>query len=152
FDGGALYVGNSGAVQLSNVSIVSNTAVSGNGGGISAGGTGSVTLRNTLVARNPGQSTPDCAANTRAMVSAGYNLIENSAGCHVAKTSGDLFNVAAFLNPLADNGGTTQTESLQPASPAIDGGNPAGCVDDVGAAITIDQRGLARSPAGDDCD
>ena len=49
-----------------------------------------------------------------------------------------------MLSPLADNGGPTLTHELQLGSPAIDTGNPAGCLDAAGTALTVDQRGLAR--------
>jgi hypothetical protein len=38
------------------------------------------------------------------------------------------------------------TQALLSGSPAIDNGNPAGCVDNTGALLTVDQRG--NTPAG----
>jgi hypothetical protein len=39
---------------------------------------------------------------------------------------------------------------LLPDSPAIDGGNPAGCTDHLGDPLTTDQRGAPRPLDGDD--
>jgi hypothetical protein len=52
------------------------------------------------------------------------------------------------VGPLQNNGGPTQTHALLVGSPAIDGGNPSGCRDDLGALLTIDQRGFPRSVDG----
>lgn len=53
------------------------------------------------------------------------------------------------LGPLADNGGPTQTHALPAGSPAIDAGNAGGCRDSLGALLTADQRGFARTVDGD---
>ena len=58
-------------------------------------------------------------------------------------------DVKADLGPLQDNGGFTWTHFLYAGSPAIDGGNPAGCVDDQGVPLVIDQRGYQRPLDGD---
>ena len=53
---------------------------------------------------------------------------------------------------LQDNGGTTFTHALLAGSPAIDGGNPAGCTDPWGNPLTTDQRGEVRPADGNgDC-
>ena len=49
-----------------------------------------------------------------------------------------------MLGPLKNNGGSTQTEALLAGSPAIDAGNPAGCTDNVGHLLKVDQRGDKR--------
>ncbi|MEW5988914.1 MAG: choice-of-anchor Q domain-containing protein, partial [Chloroflexota bacterium] len=49
-----------------------------------------------------------------------------------------------LLGPLQDNGGPTFTHALLEGSPAIETGNPAGCVDDQGHLLTVDQRGYVR--------
>jgi hypothetical protein len=53
-----------------------------------------------------------------------------------------------MLGPLQNNGGPTQTHALLAGSPAIDGGNPAGCRDLFGALITTEQRGRLRHVDG----
>ena len=50
-----------------------------------------------------------------------------------------------LLGPLANNGGPTQTHALVVGSPAIDRGNPNGCLDSTGAPLQTDQRGLPRA-------
>jgi hypothetical protein len=53
--------------------------------------------------------------------------------------------LAQILGPLQNNGGPTQTHALVAGSPAIDAGNPGGCLDSTGAALQTDQRGLPRT-------
>jgi hypothetical protein len=56
--------------------------------------------------------------------------------------STDRPNSAPKLDPLADNGGPTQTHGLQDDSPAIDVGDNNGCP-------ATDQRGVSRPVDGD---
>lgn len=58
--------------------------------------------------------------------------------------AGNLLSIDPLLDPLADNGGPTDTRLLQEGSPAIDAA-------DDGACEPIDQRGIAR-PQGAGCD
>ena len=60
--------------------------------------------------------------------------------------------VAQILGPLQNNGGPTQTHALASSSPAINAGNPGGCVDSAGALLTTDQRGFSRPFNGRICD
>jgi Calx-beta domain len=53
-------------------------------------------------------------------------------------------SLAQILAPLVNNGGPTQTHALVAGSPAIDRGNPNGCLDSTGAPLPTDQRGLPR--------
>jgi len=55
----------------------------------------------------------------------------------------------AKLGPLQDNGGENATHALLAGSAAIDTG--ATCPDKIGAALSADQRGVAR-PQGVACD
>jgi CSLREA domain-containing protein len=80
------------------------------------------------------------------ITSQGYNLIESTGGCVIAgDLTGNLTNVSALLQPLAANGGSTQTRALGPGSPAIDAGS-ADC-----PPPASDQRGVLR-PQGGRCD
>jgi hypothetical protein len=54
----------------------------------------------------------------------------------------DLPNVNPQLQPLADNGGPTQTHALPATSPALDAGEDDGCP-------ATDQRGVTRPQDGD---
>lgn len=81
------------------------------------------------------------------VVSHGYN-IGPAVGCNFTGI-GDQ-DVDPELEPLADNGGPTETHALLSTSPAIDEGNPAGCEADFDGdgvpegIFFLDQRGEAR--------
>ena len=161
---GGIYNAN-GSVTLNNVTISANVADFnadgfGNGGGIrtkanSIGNPSTIYLRNTIVAGNVanGGTAKDCS-NTIAgrVVSNGYNLLGNSSQCTFSSSAGDQIGtganpIDAMLAALADNGGQTQTHALLAGSPAIDGGNAAGC-DDGSVVLATDQRGIVRSING----
>jgi chitodextrinase len=76
----------------------------------------------------------------------GYNM-DTGASCGFSVTNHSLSNIQPRLEPLASNGGLTQTMGLPPGSPAIDAIPPGvpGCTG------SIDQRGVAR-PQGPGCD
>ncbi len=54
------------------------------------------------------------------------------------------------LGSLADNGGPTPTLALLSDSPAIDRGNPAGCIDSTSSILDTDQRGEPREVDGNE--
>ncbi|GEM_PF-755213 len=134
--------GNGGGVgaadgNLRNVTIVENVST-GLGGPKTAGH--SVILANSIVANNAGG---DCSG---LLVSQGFNLVKAPGGCTLAGT--DLQGVDPALGDLQQNGGPTATRLPNAGSPAIDAGNPAGCTDEMGAVLTMDQRGVARVQNG----
>ena len=146
FGGGALL--SSGTVTLYNVTIADNVSgtggVAGAGGGFQLSG-GTLTMRNSIVANNDNLagSVDDCSG---AVTSAGYNLIEVTTGCGISgDTIGNQLGVDPALAALAGNGGGPFTHALLAGSPAIDAGNPSGCVDDTGAVLFADQRGYVRN-------
>lgn len=145
WDGGAIYKINTtdNALTFNNTTISQNSA--NTGGGLYADG--NVVLRNSIVAENQATTSADCTGPIR---SAGYNLIGNASGCQFTASTGDQLNVIPFMAPLNDAGAKT-TLALKPGSPAIDGGNPAGCRDQLGGLLTGDQRGMLR-PQGKACD
>ena len=117
--------------------MISNSTISGNNpNGIANNQGFSVTLQNSIVSNNAGSN---CSSG---MVSNGYNL--SSDGTCTFNSRGDLNNHDPLLGPLQNNGGPTQTMALLPGSPAIDGGNPAGCTDGLGNLLKTDQRGMPR--------
>jgi hypothetical protein len=136
--GGGIY-NDSGSVIMSSSTIVNNEARSG--GGVKSA-SGSVTLRNTLIGQN--LATNDGSDCTGTITSAGYNLIQEISGCGFASSTGDLTAVDPSIGPLRNHGGSTETHSLLPGSPAIDAGNPAGCTDHNGNLLITDQRGVGR--------
>jgi hypothetical protein len=118
---------------------ISSSTFSGNsayyGGGLYVNGT--ETLQNTIVANSP--SGGNCAETP---LSNGYNLSSDNT-CNFSN-SGDLNNTDPMLGPLQDNGGHTLTMALHSGSPAIDGGNPNGCMGGEGHLLKTDQRGRPR--------
>jgi uncharacterized repeat protein (TIGR01451 family)/uncharacterized repeat protein (TIGR02543 family) len=123
----------------------SSTVANNEGTGIINQSTSTSHLRNTIVANN----SLDCYNSTSdpaLVLSLGYNLIGTNSGCLLGNT--DLVNVDPLLGWLQDNGGRTITQALLPGSPAINAGNPAGCLGGEGLLGT-DQRGYSRA---DRCD
>jgi hypothetical protein len=91
------------------------------------------TLQNSIVAANTVDS---CSVP---IVDGGHNISFPDTTCPGA-------SVDPRLGPLADNGGPTETQALEPGSPAIDAVPAAGA----GCAL-IDERGVSR-PQGVGCD
>lgn len=134
------------SITVTDSTFSGNSTYYGYGGGIDIGLSTNVTLGNTIVA---GNADPYGNADIKgAVTSLGNNLIGHTSGPNGGVTglvASDQQNVNPLLNPLADNGGPTQTMSLQSSSPAIGMGN---C--NVGTPVTTDQRGLTRkTPACD---
>src|SRR3984957_5050761 len=98
------------------------TTISGNTGeGINFrdnDGTNIANVKNTIVSGNSGS---DCIDNSSisgtGLMSQGHNLA--GSGCPSTGT-GDIATTAPMLDPLANNGGPTETMALQTGSPAID--------------------------------
>jgi len=100
-------------------------------------------LRGSVIADDPNA----CGTVTG---SSSYN-VDAGSSCPVG--TGGVSNAAPLLGPLSANGGPTQTLALLSGSPAIDRVPLAACTDDLGAPLTVDQRGFARPvPAGGSCD
>jgi len=159
-EGGGIYVA-SAKVFLQNVTVTDNVAgqrlAVAVGGGLFFHAGNNATARNTIIAGNSSASGvgPDCsglaASSNFTLVSEGHNLIGNTKDCYVSgDTTGNLVDVDPRLAPLADNGGSTATQALLSDSPAIDAGDPDGCTDDAGSALSTDQRGSPRPKDGDD--
>jgi len=153
--GGGIYC--NGGAELANVTITDNDADPAgtggvNGGGVYAGSGGPVGLRNSIIAGNrdggnfPTNRAPDCAGE---LVNHGWSSIANlglsgfAPACVVTGATPDI-GADPGLAPLADNGGPTLTHALLVASPNIDTGDPAGCLDENGDPVDADQRGSGR--------
>jgi hypothetical protein len=132
--GGGLYA--TGPTTLNSVTVSDNTAAT-SGGGVQQANFSRVLLRNSLLAANASASGPDCSGD---LTSAGYNLVGTTSQCAWVLATGDLLNMNAGLVPLL---GSPGYHALLPTSPAIDAGNPGGCVGSLGPLLT-DQRGQAR--------
>lgn len=138
-----------GIVNTGNLEILSSTvadnAASGlivaSGGGIV--GIGSTIANSTIIALNSAFGArnnygPDFDGTLQSM---GYNIIGNNLDASISSQPTDQIGTPGApidpgLGPLADNGGPTFTQALQPGSPAINRGDPA--------APPQDQRGYGR--------
>jgi predicted outer membrane repeat protein len=93
----------------------------------------------------------DCAADAEAeVISNGYNIESAGDTCGFDHET-DQVNVAEEqlnLQPLADNGGPTETQVLGVDSIAIDSIPAEDCVDFDGEPLTTDQRGEPRPETG----
>jgi hypothetical protein len=109
----------------------------GNGGGIGIDKNSVIYIKNSIIANNrtsTKEKGPDCWGEINSL---GYNLIEDINGCNITgNLTGNILGVDPMLEPLADNGGCTQTHALMPESPVIDAGDSTG--------ISEDQRGYTR--------
>lgn len=136
-----------GVVSNGAVTLFSSTITLNDGNGGPGGISGSAAAENTIIAGNGAGSASDCVGT---LTSFGYDLIENATGCTiVGDTTTNKIGASARLAPLAHNGGPTKTHALLSTSPAIDAGDPAGCLDDDNLVLAIDQRGEPRTLDGD---
>ena len=134
-------ISNSALLVLTNSTIANNTAdanndSAGDGGGVFKFG-GTVTASNTIIASNSdlGGEAPDVFGNITGNAN---NLIGTTAGASgTIGTGSDIVNPNPGLAPLANNGGSTQTQALLGNSPAINAGNNAF----IPPGVTTDQRG-----------
>ena len=65
--------------------------------------------------------------------------------------STDLVGLDPMLGASGDHGGPVPSLPIAPESPAVNGGDSAGCVDATGVLLATDQRGFPR-PSGARCD
>ena len=135
-DFGAAIFNNLGTVTVTNSTINDNT-ISGGGTGILYNN-GTMTVKNTIVADGNGAAL--CAGN--ALNFASTNNLADDVSCGPSFLTWTLGQLA--LGPLANNGGSTSTFGLLPASVAINAGSNASCP-------AVDQRGTGR-PQGTTCD
>jgi hypothetical protein len=140
-DGLAGGILNGGLFQSSGLLVIRNSTFSGNTAGFGGGAIFNVSgsaagLENSVVANNRGGN---CLGT---VLTKGYNLSSDNS-CDFGGP-GDLNNIDPMLGGLQNNGGPTKTMALLPGSPAIDAGNPNGCVDVSGHLLKTDQRGMPR--------
>ena len=146
FVGNSAGTGSAGAIYNTfNASLtINNSTFSANGGGTTlnnAGGAAAVVLRNSIITGSTAGAGTACAGGPYTADSSNF---DTDGTCGDATTSSGL-----NLQPLADNGGPTQTVALGAGSAAFDAGDPTVC-----AAVPVsgrDQRGEIR-PQGVGCD
>lgn len=154
-DGGGIFHGNAAEINIYSSSIVNNSTLHGSGGGIFTNQrSGTVTLSNSLLSGNRDRGVsatnpdaPNCAGTLQSL---GYNLVANTRNCYLASQSGDIQNTDAKLK-IISNGGNEQQSivmTLSDNSPAIDQGNPNGCLDQSSKNIALDLVGNKRNQDG----
>jgi hypothetical protein len=140
--GGAISVGASSAILVNDTidaNSLGSASLATSGAGIDSTG-GTVTAQSTIVSGNTGGA--NC--RTSLAITSDHSL-EGPAG--QTSCGFDLASADPLLQPLADNGGPTQTQALSTGSPAI------GAVPLASCRTTTDQRGLPRPEIGDSrCD
>ncbi len=146
FAGAAIYFMGADLDQellISNATLAGNTALSSYGSAaafVHAGAVGSMaTIRNSIFADNMPNNCYIFRGYTES-----YDL-DDDGTCYFSDH--DILSDALLL-ALANYGGPTQTRRPAPGSPAIDGGDPGGCLLGI-APITVDQRGWPRPLDGD---
>ncbi|HTO74631.1 MAG TPA: choice-of-anchor Q domain-containing protein, partial [Thermoanaerobaculia bacterium] len=160
-DGAGVYM-QGGTLRLFNATIAGNqilvpsgTSYAGMGGGVYVTADALETMQNALLGDNThryGALPPEPDDCFGILHSNTYNLIQTTSNCTInGEIFGNVIGLDPLLGPLQDNGGPTQTQALLADSPAIDAGDASGCTDDLGAALTTDQRGFPR-PVNGLCD
>ena len=139
--GGGIFA--SGSLTLDSVTITDNFSEAGSGIYVDTAN-GDLTIGNTILSDNSPLGF-DCyfdASGSGSVQDQGYNLFVGTNGCGFNDGVDNNILSQAFLEPLADNGGPTQTHAPQITSPVIDAGS---------TGLTVDQRGSARpgGPADD---
>lgn len=129
--------------SLSNVTVIDNGARGLGADGIyahaSANATMNIQARNSLLPQS-------CDANV-SFESAGYNLynVSDDSCAFTGDTDTDVHDAPVTLE-LQEDGPTWVVPLMNGAG--IDAGNPAGCTDEGGELLTVDQRGKPRAFAG----
>lgn len=138
--GGAFYSPNGTESTFTNVTVYGNV-VTDTYGGVYLGDFASLALTHSIIAGSQGGA--DCAydATEGYVIDNGYNIIEDG----TCLTEDSSLATNPKLEPLADNGGATQTHALMEDSPAVDMIPANEC------AVNTDQRGVHR-PQGIACD
>ena len=134
--GGGAIMNYNGLLTVLNCTVNDNTADQGGGiGSLGDGATAIAVIKNSILANSPPGARDFFGGpiNGGNSITAGVgNLMEDRLGF----TGTVSYTTDPNLNPLADNGGPTQTHSFAGPSDAIDGGDNAAA-----AALTTDQRG-----------
>src|SRR6266536_2744630 len=157
--GGILSFGKGSSAIIRFCTIYGNTSSTGGGIWIDPTGSSHMTMSSSVIAANSAHDGPDISG---ALISDGYNLIENVAGAKGLNAGTDRQVRLADLNidpTLRNNGGPTHTLALLQGSQAIDAIPLQTCsitvTDPSGQNVTIttDQRGDPRPDGSENaCD
>lgn len=138
--GGGVFSNSAGLTEVFHSTITGNTAPAGNGSGVNMQG-GGMLVEASIIAGNTHTD-----VDGGPFSSAGDNLIGDGGAAGNFTAPGDQTGVSdPGLEPLADNGGPTQTHALISGSPALD------AVTGTCPPPDSDQRGAPR-PQGAACD
>jgi hypothetical protein len=147
--GGGGASGQGGAIEATDISSLKLTSVTISENAVGGGGSGAginsatgaisraaaVTAKATIVSGNTGATNCDVS-----VASSSYSLEGPTSGD--TSCGFDLPSADPLLEPLADNGGPTETQALPPSSPAVDAVPVAKC------PTKVDQRGEPRPDNG----
>jgi uncharacterized membrane protein YtjA (UPF0391 family) len=124
-----------GLVAIEGSTIAANSSGGGAGGISFQGEEGDLKLTDAIVADNASAGGVDLKAESPPATA--FSLIGGSSGPTFTDSvpGSDVLGVAARLEPLADNGGPTETMAPAPTSPVVNKG---------AGALSIDQRGDPR--------
>lgn len=117
FQGGGIQISGAVSTTITHSTIAFNIA---NVAGGIFGGSGLTALDHTIVGGNTGNVSND---DLRGSFTANYSLIGDTTGATVIGAN-NFTDENPLLGILGDNGGPVPTISLQPASSALDGGDP----------------------------
>lgn len=142
--GGGALLNDTGTADVTE-STLSENRTSKHGAGDITNEAGTVSVAGTVVAT--GGSEGDCSGS---VTDAGYNL-DDDGSCGFSGVDHSQSDVDAYLGPLQDNGGPTDTQA-----PAIDGPElnqipPGATANSTTLCPGTDQRGISR-PQGPKCD
>jgi len=141
-EGGGVYVkdGTRPDATITNTTITNNQAPAGKGSGLAAfGSIPTTTVTSSIIADNVNSDIDELTSGSNAIQSGGNNLIGTGNATGRFNATGDQTGVTnPGLDPLADNGGPTQTHALQSGSDAINAGSNS-------LGLTTDQRGTGFS-------
>ncbi|MEA5079899.1 MAG: M4 family metallopeptidase [Anaerolineaceae bacterium] len=137
-------------LYLGNVTIAQNTAYK-YGGVYYSRQTSTYTLfmQNSVMSGNVSTSVSansgnDCFIGSGSIVSTGYNLIQDAAGCEFTHVTGDITGKNARFGEMLENGELF----IPPDSPIVDAGNPLDPGTDGKACLATDQSGSIRPEDG----
>ncbi len=143
--GGAIHIGDSATLVLSNCTMTENTATVW-GGGISNDGT--LKVSNSIIAANNAPTDSEIytsSLETTVFVSSGHNIFGENGTSGVSSNAkleeSDIIldnNIDTVIGPLQNNGGPTLSHMLSENGPAFAAGNNALYIGD---STSTDQRG-----------
>ena len=142
-EGGGLYA-NDGAVDLIGSTLSGNSASGGAGGALySSGSSSKLQLGASVISGNTPSSSTCASANGGVIADKGHNVADSDS-CGLGSSSVVISTGAIALQPLASNGGPTQTQRILRTSAAHDVMPKATSILGYDICSRTDQRGVPR--------